>query len=218
MSTVERTIDHTVGDDGNLLANLSEDQEDAVEIQKVQEMTVEPGLMKLPVKKVVTAENSDQYAIIVDHPVEGEHSLFVEKPVTGWSREYTLVRMFDWYGITGTNPHQLQLCRIYVEHNPEEADRSHGWRIVQPPNYETPPDPMGEQVREMVDTIADELSMARPNRTYSILFGFTLLGVIVASMMSVPTIGIVGALAWNVVVNVIVVTFAILLGMVVTDA
>lgn len=115
-----------------LPATLNERQENLVQMQKVAEMTIEPGVMRLPVTTVTTADNSEQWVIEVEHPVEGEHRFFREKPVHGWHSDQELVQLLHWYGIYENDPYMLQVERLYVRYVGKESDYNHGWELLSP--------------------------------------------------------------------------------------
>lgn len=139
MSTTERELEHEL--DGatdvtdDLPANLDERQEALLEVQQVYELTHAPDVMKLPVKHngVTTAENSDKWSITLEHPISGDVTIFVEKPVTGWTEEHELAQLLSWYNIHDQDVYKLQQEFVYVEHDPSESDYAHGWTLTHPP-------------------------------------------------------------------------------------
>lgn len=133
----EQTVDD--GETIGLPAQLDEHQKAIVQTTKIKEMTVEPGLMHVPVDEVTTAKNSEQWVIIMDHPVEDDIRFFLPKPRTGWSDQYKLVRVLDWYGVTdetayGTaDPFALQQQSLYISYDNNADD----WELVEPPSDPT---------------------------------------------------------------------------------
>ena len=114
------------------LAVLEEEEENLVQMQEIQARTVEPGVLQLPVKQVTSAKNSQQWAIIVDHPVLGEMRFYREKPLAGWSRAYDIVTLLESYGIYDANVYKLQTREVYVELTGEDATMDSNWALRQP--------------------------------------------------------------------------------------
>lgn len=171
--SVERTREHTVDEDAssdNLLATLSEEQENRVQIDKIREFTVEPGLMKLPVSIVTKAENSEKWVLEVEHPIEGTLRMYLTAPVNGWDEENELVRTLNWYNIN-RDPYQLQMRHVYVRKDDDASEQAHGWVLTAPPDYKPyPPEPIATQLKAKLSWVLDR----RPNRTLTALW-FTLM-------------------------------------------
>lgn len=109
------------------LAVPDEELDTVIQMTKLADLTVRPGLMRLPVKKVTTAKNSPQVVIILEHPVEDDIRKYYDKPKM-WTRHSELRRLLDAYGYTERNMHALQTEHMYVTHDGEE------WEIVPPPS------------------------------------------------------------------------------------
>lgn len=163
--------------DDDLLATLDEEQKAIVELQKIQEMTIRPGLMKLPVSRVSTSPNSEGYVIDLDHPFIPEKELkqHYRKPIS-WQHDHEFVRVLDWYTSTGTDPYALQTTEVYVEYDESDDD----WRIVRPP----------DSTRSMREVVADrwrDLQRVRPRKSNVTMFAFMLTGVLFGGIATVLT-------------------------------
>jgi hypothetical protein len=159
-------------------ATLSDEQQDVVQMAEIRRRTVRPGHMTLNVVSVETAANSPRWAITVEHPVEGEHTFYLDKPVRGWSRDYMIVRLLDWYDIVSDDVHMLQLHDIHVSHDPEQTDHPHGWHPIEPPDYTVP---IRTRCRRWWDRWIGGI---RPKRTVVRMYSLLLLGVIGGSIGS----------------------------------
>lgn len=210
--TVERSIEHTTSRDGELLDTLSEEQEDRVQMEELYRRTQEDGSMQLKCSTVTTAENSPQFAIEVEHPVEGTIRLFAEKPVDGWSDDYLLVRMFDWYDVTSNNPHELQLRDLYVKKDEESSDYAHGWTFVRPPDYSEPEPPVREQLADRWATIKNY----RPDRSNGLMYTFLFAGAVIGPVLGLSLPALLGPLTVPA-VTMVVFMFTTIMGMVVLD-
>lgn len=179
MSTeVDRTIENEVEEDAtseDLLANLSEEQTNLVQLDKIHELTVREGVMRLPVHLVTTAENSDQWVVEVEHPVEGTYRLYFEAPMKGWTDDNELVQLLGWYGVR-RNPYELQVREIYVAYRPDQTTQAHGWIAVPPPGWE---DSVKHRLRQ-------HLGRFRINRTPLKVWTFVGFG----------TLGFVAVMSW----------------------
>lgn len=118
--------------DEDALAVLDESQETLVQMQEIQARTVAPGLLVLPVTTVTSAANSQKWAISVEHPVTGEITFYLDKPLGGWSEEYPIVGLLDEYGIVDGNPYKLQLREVYVELIGDNPENSREWALRKP--------------------------------------------------------------------------------------
>lgn len=115
-----------------LPARPDEEMKNLVQMQKLARMTVEPGLYRLPVSEVSTAENSEQWTVDVEHPVIGNIRFHLQKPIEeGWHDEQELVKVLHWYGIFDEDPYKLQTEHMYVRHNPD-SDNVHDWELEDP--------------------------------------------------------------------------------------
>lgn len=116
-----------------LPANLTEAEERRAKLTKLARCTVRPGLMRLPVDDVTTADNSQQYVITFDHPfVDAERTRsYYPIPTDGWTRDKELPRLLAWYGYNTRNVHVMKQERVYVDTTAEEP---RDWEIVQPPS------------------------------------------------------------------------------------
>lgn len=115
-----------------LPATLDEQQRNVVQMQKLQQMTVEPGVMRLPVTSVSTHEDSPKWVIDVEHPVEGEIRFHRKKPVQGYDPNEGIIQLMEWYGIHDDNPYKLQTEYLYVRHAGEESETVHDWELLSP--------------------------------------------------------------------------------------
>lgn len=120
------------GDDDSppLLAELDEERKATLQIDEVRMRTVEPGLMKLPVNRVSTTEDSNTVTIEVEHPIEGEQSFHLSKPST-WDPENELVEFLDYYNLTFSDVYALQTRHVYVDCS---ADVTRDWFLTRPPD------------------------------------------------------------------------------------
>lgn len=186
MSATERTRDHETDADAtseNVLATLDEEQRAHVQMQQMKEATVAPGVLKLPVKRVTTSEERGVYAVELDHPMvePKETRQFYDKPVHGWTDDYKIVRILDWY--TGSeNPHDLQLHHVYTRYHEEDDE----WEIIRPPGHTKP---LADRLKRYVPS-RRTLASLRPSRTHATMFAFMttglLFGVAIAAML--PTV------------------------------
>lgn len=125
---IGNSIEETEGKDG-LLAELHEEEEVKLQMDKIRTFTVDEGWLKLPVG-VTTAENSEQIVLEAEHPIEGELRFYIEKPKRGWSNDEKLPKMLKWYGYpNSTDPFALQSELIHIKH----SEKSGEWRLVKPP-------------------------------------------------------------------------------------
>lgn len=133
--------EHTVEDTDNptSLAELHEEDKQRLNLQKIREMTIGDKLMKLPVSYVTTAKNSPNWAITVEHPIEGELTFYADAPVNGWvPKDGNIVQILNWYNVKTEDPYQLQIMSICVEKTDSQESRAHGWELVEPPGYDAP--------------------------------------------------------------------------------
>ena len=206
---LEHSIDETV-DETTELATLSERQSNRLQMQEIKRRTVKPGMMRLNVKRVVSSDSNTEWAIDLAHPAHDDDiRVFVEKPIEGWSRDYLLVRMLDWYGINNQDPHQLALENVYVEKNDEESDYAHGWQLVKPPEYDAP---VGVQLREKWDYVLDQY---RPSRSVTKMWFLLLLASIGSS--TITAIGTTSGIIESVFVSTALFALITVLGMAVMD-
>lgn len=166
---------------GRVPATLSEEQSNLVQMQEISERTIEPGLLRLPVGTVTTAENSPKFAIEVKHPIDGSLRVFAEKPRQGWSDDNRLVELLEWYDIHDDDPYKLQTGDVYIRHKGDAADQPHGWEIVKPPHKR--PDPTRrERLRAWVKGSTGYL----PTRSAASIWG----GLLIATLLSPLALGI----------------------------
>lgn len=191
MSTdaLEREIEHTTteeADSENVLATFDERQQQHIQMQQLRDATVERGLLKIPVKRVTTAKNSEQWVVEPDHPVLDEKELrqFYEKPVTGWTTEYDLVKLLEWYCNGSQNPYDLQLHHVYCQYDKSEDE----WTIVKPPTYT-----YSGRKRLSATWSATRRAVARrrPKRSNAVMFTFMLVGLFLGAMVTIfaPVLG-----------------------------
>lgn len=129
-STTDTTTTDT--DDVALPATPDEQLEAAIQMDKIREYTVRPGLLRLPVESLDTAANSPQYVVQLHHPVidDADIRFFIEKPAYWDPNTFLWPRFLNWYGLTTRSQYQLQTERVYVKHNP----RTDEWELVAPPS------------------------------------------------------------------------------------
>lgn len=128
----------SVGSSSDAVPAMPDEEAEAmIEMTKLREMTVEPGVIRVPVEEVHTAHNSNQWVIEMDHPIEDDIRFFLPKPVHGWSDDYKLVRLLDWYGIAdpdadvgGVNVYDLQVHDLYIEYDEYDDE----WTLMRPPD------------------------------------------------------------------------------------
>lgn len=152
-----RTREHTVEGEttsADVLATLDERDQNRVQLQKIRDFTVEPGLMELPVSLVTKAENSEKWAIEVEHPIEGTLRVYRDSPVTGWEAEDdNIVQLMEWYDVA--DPYELQLRHIFMRKT-EDADQAHNWEPARPPDYEAPiPVQLAEKRRSIAEKMPE---------------------------------------------------------------
>lgn len=184
---LEFELDESTDVTADLPATLDEQQRALVEMQQVFEYTHEPGVMKLPVTSVATADNSDQWSITLEHPIIGDITLFVKKPITGWHADCELAELLSWYNIHDQNVYKLQREFLYVEHDEEKAEQAHGWRLVSPPWTADEP--------STTRRLRAWLAAARPDRTV-ITMWLTLLVGTVALMATITRSGAIAAVTF----------------------
>lgn len=187
-ASVEREVEHTTETDATssaLPANLSERQHNIVQFDAMKAATVEEGLLKLGVSLVTKAENSEKWAIEVEHPIEGTHRVFVDAPTEGVVPGSEMYELLQWYGVS--NPYHLQLGRVYVEKQGDDCDYAHGWEIVAPPGYKPdPPRPIKEQLKFKYDRW---IGVSRPSFTATTLYLFLLGGSMAGAVLPPVPLG-----------------------------
>lgn len=215
--SVERSLEHELDSEmshDTALATLSDRQENRLQMQEIKRRTIEPGLMQLSVKHVVSAENSENWAIDIEHPaMDDEIRVFAEKPLEGWTRDYKIVRVLDWYGIHDQDPHQLEFENVYMRKDEGASDYAHGWMLVEPPEYRYTA-PMDVQIERTKQWIANQ----RPSRTNAKMWLLLLGGAVAGPMLasSIAPIPIVGSIP-TALVTVTMFVFVTILGMAVMD-
>ena len=125
---IEHKVEQDVGDEAHLDV-LQEEQENLVQMQEIQSRTVADGVLQLDVDRVTSASNSEQWAIIVNHPVLGELTFYEEKPVTGWTDDYRIVDLLKSYNIFDGNPYKLQQKEVFVEFTGSNPDLAEHWDL-----------------------------------------------------------------------------------------
>lgn len=129
-------------DDAVLPATPDEQLQAAIDMDKVREYTVRPGLLRLPVSALTTAHNSPQYVVQLDHPVLGDTDtrFFIDKPAEWNTHREFWPRFLDWHGYTARSQYELQTDRVYVRHTPGRDRDTPGvsvsgdWTLVAPPS------------------------------------------------------------------------------------
>lgn len=217
--SVERTVDHTLDDemaDTDVLATLEERERNRMQMQEIARRTVRPGLLRLKVENVTSAENSEQWAIDVAHPTRRDPiRIFAEKPIEGWSDDYKIVKLLRWVGEESTrDPHKLEFHDLYMKKDPENSSFPHDWMAVEPPDYEPP---MKIQFGRHWRTIRSELSGLRPSMTNAKMFGVMLAGVLMGPSMHDMYPEDVQALVPTTATVLLTFLFVTLVGMVVLD-
>lgn len=190
--SVERELEHTVEGEAGELATLSEEQANLVQMQQIAEQTVEPGVMRLPVKTVTTAENSEQWAIELDHPVEGTLRFYRKKPRYGWHDDQELVELLRWYEIHDRDPYKLQIEQLYAEHDPDEADQHHGWCLAEPP-WVAEKEAMRRRQRPLHERVGLWIQDKRPAREIENVWALLWLGSVLAPLFTVFVDSMIGA-------------------------
>lgn len=102
--------------ESTLLANLRDEKKNVNQMQDLNAMTVAEDLMKLPVTLVTTEPDNEKWSIILEHPVFGELKFYFEKPLTGVSEKYDIVKLLKSYGILNYDPYKLQKKSLFVEY------------------------------------------------------------------------------------------------------
>lgn len=202
--SVDREIEHTsdIDVETDEIATLSEEQTNLVQMQQLAQQTVEPGVMRLNCSDVSTSKNRTVWAITVEHPVEGEHTVFIDKPVTGWSKDCELSTVLRWYGIHDQDPYKLQCHYLTLEYDEQKADDAHGWRLVEPPSYESPPPTRKERIKERLPE--------KPSRTVATVYTMLLAGALVGpTLASMVVSGVIGTFIISAVSFVFATTLAI---------
>jgi len=143
-------------DNDELPAMPDEETKAMIQTTELREMTVEPGVMRVPVDEVTTAHNSEQWVVEMDHPVEDDIRFFLPKPTHGWSDDYMLVRLLRWYDIldaddqlANVNPYHLQIYDLYIEYDDVDDE----WELIKPPQARSRLD----SVREWLGRIRDRI-------------------------------------------------------------
>jgi len=195
----------TVDERMNLPATPSEEMKNRIQLQKMQEQTVESGVVRLSVKRVTMAENSESIAIDLDHPIAGELRVFKDKPKQGWTTDNELVALMkDWYGMSTTNPYALQQYMLYVVHDPDGSEYAHDWRLADPRQYD--PSRMSRR-RRYRESLTDRLEAAYDGTfaPWMITFGLLTLATYGVLSLGLPTVaGLVITFAIQIVVVIVV--------------
>lgn len=127
-----RTQAHTTETDAPLPATPDEQLQSAIQMDKVREYTVRPGLLRVPVEELTTAANSPQYVLQLHHPVidEADIRYFIPKPEDWDPQRFLWPRFLDWYGYTTRSQYELQTDRVYIERNRRTGE----WELTKPPS------------------------------------------------------------------------------------
>lgn len=209
MSSIQRELEHTVDEDDAVgttdIATLSEEQANLVQMQQIAQQTIEPGKMRLSCTSVSTATSRSKWVVTVEHPVEGEHNVFLDKPVTGWSNDCELATVLRWYNIPDQDPYKLQCHYLTLEYDEEKADQNHGWRLVEPPGYTAPEIPRTTRLKRKLQW--------RPAREAQTMYAFLLIGSMIGAVSAALLTGVIISVALALVTFV---GFTVL-GMAVTD-
>lgn len=189
--TPEREREHTVDAEDRLLpATPDEIERNRLQLTEIQKYTVDAatGLMRLPVKQVTTAENSEQYVIEPHHPVLDAQELrqFVPKPVH-WSPDAELVQILEWYCGGGTDPFALQTESVYMRHDEQEDE----WNIVKPPDFTYP---MRTEVARTWRSVKRSVLKRRPSGTAKAMYAFMLAGVVLGAWVGTTAPSILGGM------------------------
>lgn len=166
----------------DLLATLDEQQKTAVQLDEIKRATIEPGLMRLPVKQVTSAENSEQLVIEVHHPAEENPRFYLPKPRMWEPSKYRLPKLLDWYGYKSTNYHVLQTGKLYLRHGDTrgrciEGEGKNDWVIVPPPEWSPP------RLQRMKDYAKDKTrSLRRPSLLTASFFILQFIGLAAAGL------------------------------------
>jgi transcription elongation GreA/GreB family factor len=192
LEDLKREVEHRVDeelDETTELSTLTERQQDRKDLQEIARRTVdaEEQIMRLNVVDVSTTESNGNYAVTVEKAgVDDTFTIFMDKPVDGWSREYDIVKVLDWYGIYDKNPHDLVFHDLYVQKQ-EDADTAHGhgWVPVEPPSY-TP------KRRERVRRKYKRMKSLRPSGKNQHMYLFLLAGVLFGdvALSVIPSTGL----------------------------
>lgn len=158
-------------DEGGELAVPDEEQQNVIQMHEIAEMTVEPGLMQIPVVEVTTAKNSEQWAVTAEHPVEDELTFYFEKPRRGWTEDEELVQLLRWYDVHDRNPYELQTRYLYAEYDEARSEYAHGWVAVEPPDYSTP---------STWERISSSVSRLMPSSEWVVVYPFLFVGAALA--------------------------------------
>lgn len=128
----------------NPLATLSEEQAVGLQLDKIKRMTVEPGLIRLPVQEVSSTEESNTVTVECHHPAEENPTFHLPKPTFWDAEEEALPKLMGWYGYRGSNYHKLQTDRLFLSdgrhkgRSIESEKEIEDWEIVPPPEWSPP--------------------------------------------------------------------------------
>lgn len=128
MSTQSQDVEEV----GGLLATPDEEMKLAIQMQRVKEYTIRPGLMRLPVKSVDSAKNAEQYVLCLDHPFlnEADTRFHIDKPAYWDKRKFEWPRLLSWYGYGPGSQYHLQTDRLYVRYDHVKDE----WTLTKPPS------------------------------------------------------------------------------------
>lgn len=156
-----------------LPAEPDEEMKTILQIEEIQKRTIRPGLMRLPVRRVVSSSDASTVRIDVDHPTEDEIRFSLTKPTT-WDPNNELVEFLDWYGLTMSGIYQLQTHAVYVE-------KDGGWKLAKPPGEQS----RIERLRDRVEVPDLDL-----NEGIALTVGVILVGVWIAANAFLFSVGL----------------------------
>lgn len=191
--SIERELEHTAEGEAGMLATLSEEQQNLVQMQQVSELTVEPGVMRLPVTQVTTTPDNGRWSIRVEHPIEGELFFNMDKPRT-WRDDAELVELLHWYDIQDRDVYKLQTKYLHVEHVGSSADSPHGWELIEPPWMEKRREARRRRRpwhQRAWDRVTTTFAAHRPERTYANVWTALLFGALLPVAL-LPFFGLTG--------------------------
>lgn len=148
MATTEDQLEREIK---GLPAMPDEQLQNVIQMRNVQRATSDDGRIRLPVARVVSAENSPQIKLEVAHPFIGDISFFLPKPET-WGDDNPFVELLDEYGYNTGDMYQLQTERVYIGQT-DDFDESNAitkaehreWYLLP---KEMPETPLRERVAE----------------------------------------------------------------------
>lgn len=131
----QRTIDHTLDDaatdDATLPATPDEQLQAAIDMDKVREYTVRPGLLRVPVRELATARDGPKNMLQLDHPVIPDEDIrfFLDKPAYWDPHTQQWPKILNWYGYSTRNQYEIQTDRVYIRQTHDDE-----WELTKPPS------------------------------------------------------------------------------------